>query len=470
MKYSSLAFGFLVLPWAVFGGAPDKLAVVEKPPDYLFLIDNSVAFERYRDRAEKEFFGLLASGLQGRFAPGTCFTIWTFNESVETKGFPIIEWQPDQSLAIANYAADYLRHLEPAGNSRWRPALVAAFSAIKSLPHLTLIILTDGHRSIEGTPYDDKINEVYRKFALAFHEDSRAFITTLVGQNHQIVGAAVNAAGETLRDPTPDPTPPATAKSSKPTAEVVVEHPPPVADMSPPAKIAEASPSAPKIPDPKATPNPDRRPDESAPKDAAPNSEPLPEAIPINPPASQVAVTQSHRGLVITGTRKPGDSAANSSSKQPTAATPHTEKIGEPSSSPTGNTATNVPTDLEQARPFLRTDAAPATVVPSARATSAVPHDINAGDEVASHVVLRKTQEPAVTPASAQPIPLPARSERAAERWWYFWVGGLLLGTASGLLVFLVVRHRPPPRPSIITQSFTRHGEGFRIRPKPGDG
>lgn len=183
--------------------AETEVPVVSKPPKYLFLVDTSLAFEPYKQTVRNKLYDLLSQGLDHRLKDGDTFTIWTFNDLVNTHEFPVVEWNHSQKEKIAARAYEYLSEIKFGGDNRWVQAQIEIFSAIKSLPHLTVIVISDGFRKFEGTPFDDNINGVYQRHAVEFRDAGKPFITTLVGYQGKIVGAAVNTVGEPLHDPTP---------------------------------------------------------------------------------------------------------------------------------------------------------------------------------------------------------------------------------------------------------------------------
>ena len=209
--------------------------VVAGPPDYLFVVNTSNAFEPYRQTVRNFVYDMLDTGLQGRMKDGDTYTVWTFNESVDTTTFPVLEWSGGMATELGGRAFEFLRIRSFEGRNNWRDAQIALFSAIKGVPDLTVILISDGFHPMKGTPYDEKINEVYAQFSLKFQEEGRPFITTIVGREGKVVGAAVNTVGEELVDPTPAP--------KEPEPAPVVEEP--VVESPVPEPLAVETPVAP---------------------------------------------------------------------------------------------------------------------------------------------------------------------------------------------------------------------------------
>jgi hypothetical protein len=104
---------------------------------------------------------------------------------------------------------------------------------VQDSDRLTVLIFCDGNGKIQGTPFDDAINAIFKQNQRAFGETKQTFIVVLRTQFGQYVGYTMNSSATGVNfpefPPLPQPpAPPPTVKTnpSPPSLPPVVEAPP----------------------------------------------------------------------------------------------------------------------------------------------------------------------------------------------------------------------------------------------------
>lgn len=161
---------------------------------YLFVIDASYSMRPFKNVVRQSMYNLVYSGLQGRMSEGDRFSVWLYNKSVFTNEFGNPDWRRDDDRVLASKVNVFLKSTDFENSSDIQGMMSALKPLIKSAHELTVLIYTDGQDEILGTPFDNKINELYMKHRQELKRNGLPFITLLQVLDGEIVDASVNAA------------------------------------------------------------------------------------------------------------------------------------------------------------------------------------------------------------------------------------------------------------------------------------
>ncbi len=184
--------------------APSKNAVSTARPvyRYLFLIDTSSTMSRQKAMTTETVSKLILSSIAGRIQPGDTWGLWTFDDQIRTNVFPALKWDPRVRREIAAGAYRFLndQRFKKKNWSLEKP-LAAISDEAKLSGDLTVFLFTDGSRPVKGTPFDNPINEIFKRHAPGMRKAKKPFVTVLVAQEGTFAAQAVNPGGESIYVP-----------------------------------------------------------------------------------------------------------------------------------------------------------------------------------------------------------------------------------------------------------------------------
>lgn len=400
--------GWLILAalFLIAGPAPAK------PPRqqgnrFLFIVNTSSSMRRYSKAAVVDIVNLIGSDMQGEFREGDTLGLWTYDNALHTE-FPMQIWSAAARESIAADMVAYLAEQDYENPERLEKVMPALNQVIKASDKITVILISDGHGEIQGTPFDKDLHNLQKKYARELRSTREPFVTVLVARNGAVYDYTVNYPGPIAIPHTALPLPEKPAVTNAP---VVAAAPPPVIPrpifpredtnsliMIRPAPAPAAAPA------PATTPPPEKPAPSIAQTPPAAPAQPAPPATPVAkaPPIAQAAL-------------------------------------------------------IAQAPPVAQAAPAPAPA-PAAQsvvaAAVAKPNPPPAPVEAAPQVEPPRPAEP-VAPAT------PTATTAAATSWSttgvvMFVAAILLLTIAIVLVAFLVRRFRTTPPPSLISQSINR--------------
>jgi hypothetical protein len=200
----------------------------DSPNRFLFVFDTS---SDMKDRIKAEQFEitqLLVTSMNGELHAGDSIGVWTFDQTLHAGQFPLATWSPDNASEIADSLNKFLReqhYSKATGFAALQPVLN---TVIKSSPRLTVIIFSDGEDSINWTPYNDGINQMFAQRKANQTKARQPFILVLRSQLGQYIGCTMNFPPGMLNLPDFPPLP----------------QPPPVQAAPAPAPVPEPAPPA----------------------------------------------------------------------------------------------------------------------------------------------------------------------------------------------------------------------------------
>jgi hypothetical protein len=366
---------------------------------FLFIVDTSSAMRGCSNAIVQDVVELLASDMRGEFRQGDTIGLWTYNDTLHPE-FPMQVWSKADKSAIVDDMAAFLggrRYEKRAHLPRVMPALN---QVIKNSERITVILISDGTGSIQGTPFDKDINKLQKKYARELRSAHVPFVTVLAARDGAVFDYTINYPGVVAIPHTANPEIP--AQTNAPIA----------AAISNPATNAPAPPRPMRSIIMSAATNVVHA---AAP---APATVAAPVAAPLAPPAPPLAVAP------VSAPPPPASQPANA------AAAPSAREIAPP--------------QIQPAPPPIvaRQNSEPAGAIPPPHAP---PVNVTANN-----------QPPQPVPPVAPNPPVANISPSGSAQLALYVMAFSLLTIAVVLVVFLVRRSRKAPQSSLITQSIDR--------------
>ncbi len=210
---------------------------------YLFVLETSHAMQRRADGTLQAIQNLLSGGIGGQLRRGETVGFWTYDTDLHAGNFALQRWSPDTHRPICLRVANFVKEQKYQGVAKMDKVLAAMESIIKDSPLITVIFISDGTQEIQGTPFDERINESFKMWKSEQQSARMPLITILRGIDGKVAQFSVNPAQwQVEMPPLPD-------EYQKPQVAKVVTNappakPPPV--IGQPLIISGKKPEAPK--------------------------------------------------------------------------------------------------------------------------------------------------------------------------------------------------------------------------------
>jgi hypothetical protein len=364
------------------------------------------------DATLKTAASLLYSDFSHQIKQGDTLGVWTYNQQLYTGRMPLQRWSTPLQHEIVSDTLDFLKgqkyEKQPAYSSI-RPALD---KVIKDSEFITVVLISSGEDGISGTPFDDKINELYKNWKIDQEKAKMPFITVLRAKRGTIIGyVAVPVPWQVEIPPWP-----------------VETNAAPTVMAASPAKAQAAPPQALIFTGKKSKPETTNSPEAGA-------------APPENPPAP--TATPSPKSAANTQVGSPASEPSHVvPEKPPTAPPPVIEQKVQQSETP------QHPSDAAPIPPSN-----PVASIPSAKPESASPalaNTLNESNSTPAETRQKSTPPPqAISTANA----IPGNSLLSNKT---IWLAGLALLGVMCAILFALTRRAPAEHLSLITRSLER--------------
>ncbi len=218
-------FALLLLAGCAFAFVNAASAQTNSVPSnrWLFVVDTSRGMQRRADAARQIAASLVDSGMHGQMRSGDSIGLWTFNDTLHSGQFPLQEWKPGDSRAIAQRVFDFLKSQKNEKDSRLEKIMPEMNQVIAASEFITVILISEGSTEIHGTPFDAKINSSYQAWRDQQEKSAMPFVTLLRARDGKIAQYVVNTPPFPLELPAlpeellkPRVTKPAVAEVEKP--------------------------------------------------------------------------------------------------------------------------------------------------------------------------------------------------------------------------------------------------------------
>jgi hypothetical protein len=193
------------------------LSRADEPPAsaerWLFVFDTASAMKRRLPAVETalQTFFLMNGG--GSVRAGDTLGVWTFDRQLHAGQFPLVIWAPESAAMTSSNIVAFLRKQTYTGNTSFEALQPLVGQVIAGSERLTLVIFCDGQGEINGTPYDDSINQALQQTQAERKNARQPFVLVLRTQRGRFVGCSASFPPAALNLP-PFPPLPLEAKAS----------------------------------------------------------------------------------------------------------------------------------------------------------------------------------------------------------------------------------------------------------------
>jgi hypothetical protein len=188
------------LVFGVFQALAAQPAAVQENR-YLLIVDISKSMQDRAPGSLKAVEELLLSGMDGQIQDGDTIALWTFNDELYTGRFPISRWSTAQQGAIAGRVLEFLQGQKYGKTAKLDKLMPPMGYVVQDSQLLTLILVTDGEQKIQGTPFDDPINEFCARLNKKQQKARMPFVIVLRAVKGQITDYAVSTPPRSVRVP-----------------------------------------------------------------------------------------------------------------------------------------------------------------------------------------------------------------------------------------------------------------------------
>lgn len=173
---------------------------------YLIVLDTSSSMARHKEVAADTLGKLVATGINGRIQTGDLLGVWTIGEKLNPSALGPRMWVDEESGDIGGRVFVLARDAKYSKTANLGLAVSALLEAAQVSGSLTVFLVTDGATPVQGTPFDDAINEVFQGHAAAMKKAKTPFVVVLTAQAGALVSQAISPGGARIYiPPTPKP-------------------------------------------------------------------------------------------------------------------------------------------------------------------------------------------------------------------------------------------------------------------------
>jgi hypothetical protein len=294
------------VPVPAAAGAAGTNDLVKIESRYLFIFDTSSAMKKRLPAIDQQIDSLLAGRLGSHLQDGDTIGIWTFSKDLRMGDMPLQRWSAQNSTIVADNIKTFIESQDYDKDTDFNALQPYLNGLISHSDRLIVFIFSDGDGQIVGTPYDERISNIFKKRKGDMRKARQPFVLVFTTQQGQFAGANLGEppGGVAIPNFPPWPQPP-TPTNLPP---VVEEKPAPVipplivigshVNPPPPVTPVAVNPPAPPpvyVPPPVAAPVPSSAPvaavAPAAPAATAP-VEPAPTPASVPAEAANVDITQ----------------------------------------------------------------------------------------------------------------------------------------------------------------------------------
>ncbi len=161
---------------------------------FLFIVDTSSAMRGCSNAVVQDVVELMESEMRGEFRQGDTVGLWTYNDKLHPE-FPMQVWtKADKDTIVADMAA-FLQERRYGKRAHLEKVMPAMSRVIKNSERITVLLISDGTGSIQGTPFDKDINNLQKKYAPELRSAHVPFVTVLAARNGAVFDYTLNYPG-----------------------------------------------------------------------------------------------------------------------------------------------------------------------------------------------------------------------------------------------------------------------------------
>jgi hypothetical protein len=146
---------------------------------WLLIVDIARNLEPHADAVGQALARIINSDMAAQFRPGDTVGVWTYSDTLQTGVFPLQEWRPGRTHAISTFVSQFVatqKYDRPLRQGRVMPAVR---DIVEHSDFITILYVSDGHEKMQGTPFDDRINQAYRLGLPSVEAGQLPFVTVL---------------------------------------------------------------------------------------------------------------------------------------------------------------------------------------------------------------------------------------------------------------------------------------------------
>ena len=200
---------------------------------HLLIFDTSSAMKKCRPATQGAVDRLFLSMMNGQLKPNDSIGVWTFDSKLHAGQFPLQRWSPGNAAPIASNITTFVQKERYSQSAHFDVIMPSLNGLVQDSERLTVLIFCDGSGEIQGTPFDNAINSIFKENQRAVEKAKQVFIVVLRTQLGQYVGYTVNSSDTGVNFPE-FPTLP---QPQQPAVSVKTNSPPP-----PPRPVVTAPP------------------------------------------------------------------------------------------------------------------------------------------------------------------------------------------------------------------------------------
>ena len=193
MKRIPTFLKMVVLLVVVLGGRPVVAQTQVSGRRFLFIVETAKTMKEQFPAVVKSVGELLGSGLKGQLQPGDTIGLWTYDSEMRAGIFPMQLWQETNRTDIARAAGRFLNQQQLKDTANLAKVLPDTIRLLEKSEAITVLLYSDGLEPVQGTPFDDSINEAFKLYGNELRDEHVPFVTVLVGRGGKIVKCAMNS-------------------------------------------------------------------------------------------------------------------------------------------------------------------------------------------------------------------------------------------------------------------------------------
>jgi hypothetical protein len=155
---------------------------------FLLIVETSRAMGHRSDATLKTVASLLYSGFSHQIKQGDTVGVWTYNQQLYTGKMALQRWSTPLQHEIVSETLNFFKGQKYEKQPTFSSVRPALDKVIKDSEFITVVLISSGEEAITGTPFDDKINELYKSWKVDQEKTKMPFITVLRAKRGTITG------------------------------------------------------------------------------------------------------------------------------------------------------------------------------------------------------------------------------------------------------------------------------------------
>jgi hypothetical protein len=160
---------------------------------FLCIYDISAPMHKHLAAVQKSTREIFQSRCSGQLHYGDSLGVWSFDQELHTGFFPLELWKPDQEDETTLRIIEFLKEQHTGNGSRLDQVMDGVAQVIQGPQITTVIMFSTGTNPMQGTPFDQDINDAYQRALKDMKSDRMPIVTVLQARNSKFLKYTVNA-------------------------------------------------------------------------------------------------------------------------------------------------------------------------------------------------------------------------------------------------------------------------------------